>query len=53
MPKIKPFVDFTWWLNANTTNAVGDKDLIIAKMYFITQHDNYKQEEVIESLLIR
>jgi hypothetical protein len=34
MPKIKPFVDFTWWLNANTTNAVGDKDLIIAKNVF-------------------
>lgn len=34
MPKIKPFVDFTWWLNANTTNAVGDKDLIIAKNLF-------------------
>lgn len=34
MPKIKPFNDFTWWLNANTTNAVGDKDLIIAKNVF-------------------
>lgn len=34
MPKIKPFVDFTWWLNANTTNAVGDKDLIKATNVF-------------------
>lgn len=34
MPKVKPFNDFTWWLNANTTNAVGDKDLIIAKNVF-------------------
>ncbi len=34
MPKIKPFNDFTWWLNANTTNAVGDKDLIIATNVF-------------------
>ena len=39
MPKIKPFVDFTWWLNANTTNAVGDKDLIIAKV--IPWYENY------------
>lgn len=34
MPKIKPYTDFTWWLNANTTNAVGDKDLTIAKNVF-------------------
>jgi len=34
MPKVKPYTDFTWWLNANTTNAVGDKDLIIATNVF-------------------
>jgi hypothetical protein len=34
MPKVKPFNDFTWWLNANTTNAVGDKDLIKALNVF-------------------
>lgn len=34
MPKIKPFNDFTGWLNANLTNAIGEKDLVIAKNVF-------------------
>lgn len=34
MPKIKPFNDFTGWLNANQTNAIGEKDLIVAKNVF-------------------
>lgn len=34
MPKVKPFNDFAWWLNANTTNAVGEKDLVRALNVF-------------------
>lgn len=34
MPKIKHFNEFTGWLNANTTNVVGEKDLVIAKNVF-------------------
>lgn len=34
MAQPKTFADFTWGLNANTTNAVGDKDLVIAENVF-------------------
>lgn len=34
MWKLKIYNNFTWWLNSNTTDAVWDKDLVIAKNVF-------------------
>lgn len=34
MTKIKSFLDFTWWLNANTTDAISNNDLLVAENVF-------------------
>lgn len=34
MGKLKIYNNFTWGLNSNTTNAIGDKDLVVANNVF-------------------